>query len=66
MRLQVMDKKNKNLEMVATKEMAESVADRVPGDVPKKSIFGSMRGSVDIVGDIVTSAVPAEDWESLI
>ena len=29
------------------------------------NVFGCMRGEVEIVGDIVSSAVPLEDWEIL-
>jgi len=31
---------------------------------PKRSLFGSMRGTAEVVGDIV-SPLPEEDWEVL-
>ena len=35
-----------------------------PSKLEKKSLFGSMRGTAEVVGDIV-SPLPADDWEVL-
>lgn len=52
------------------RSLAEIVADYLAAFVdqgaaaPRKSLFGSMRGTAEIVGDIV-GPLPAEDWDAL-
>ncbi len=38
------------------------LAKLVPTEQPDDAIFGYMKGKVRIVGDIVSSVVPLEDW----
>ena len=37
----------------------------VPAENPKPRIFGLYRDQIRIVGDIMSPAVPAEDWEAI-
>ena len=46
----------------------EPVAEIIPPqqrDADRESLFGYMKGTGRIVGDIESPAVPAEDWEVL-
>ncbi len=36
-----------------------------PSPVPRKDLFGFMKGEVQILGDIVSPASDPEDWEVL-
>ena len=64
--LRVMDDVRATREPVTITKKGRPVAKLVPVDTPAKDVFGCMRGRVEIVGDIVEPAVPAEDWESLV
>jgi prevent-host-death family protein len=63
--LKVMDEVRSTREPVVITKKGRPVAKLVPADGQPDNVFGCMRGEVEIVGDIVPSAVPLEDWEIL-
>jgi prevent-host-death family protein len=63
--LKVMDDVHSTREPVVITKRGRPVAKLVPADRQPKDVFGCMRGEVEIVGDIVSAAVPLEDWEVL-
>ncbi len=64
--LRVMDEVNRTREPITITKKGKPVAKLIPADTAAKDIFGCMRGRVEIIGDIVSPAVPSEDWESLV
>jgi len=63
--LAVMDEvKNKRQPVIVTKH-GKPVAKLVPIPEEEDDIFGFMAGRGRILGDVVSPAVAAEDWESL-
>ena len=63
--LKVMDEVRSTREPVVITKKGRPVAKLVPADGQPDNGFGCMRGEVEVVGDIVSSAVPLEDWEIL-
>jgi prevent-host-death family protein len=63
--LKVMDAVRATREPVVITKRGLPVAKLVPADGRPEDVFGCMRGEVEIVGDIVSPAVPLEDWEVL-
>ena len=63
--LKVMDDVYSTREPVVITKKGKPVAKLVPADGQPGDIFGCLRGEVEIVGDIVSPAVPLEDWEVL-
>jgi prevent-host-death family protein len=63
--LKVMDDVHSTREPIVITKRGRPVAKLVPADGQPDDVFGCMRGEVEIVGDIVSSAVPLEDWEVL-
>ncbi|HWY53993.1 MAG TPA: type II toxin-antitoxin system Phd/YefM family antitoxin [Terriglobales bacterium] len=63
--LKVMDDVHSTREPIVITKRGRPVAKLVPADGQPDDVFGCMRGEVKIVGDIVSSAVPLEDWEVL-
>jgi len=63
--LKVMDEVRSTREPVVITKKGRPVAKLVPADGQPDNVFGCMRGEVEIVGDIVSSSVPLEDWEIL-
>jgi len=63
--LRVMDDVYSTREPVVITKKGKPVAKLVPADGQPEDIFGCLRGEVEIVGDIVSPAVPLEDWEVL-
>ena len=61
--LRVMDDVESTREPVVITKNGRPVAKLVPPDTPPKDIFDCMKGEVEIVGDIVSPAIPLEDWE---
>ncbi len=61
--LKVMDDVQSTREPVVITKNGRPVAKLVPTDTPSKDIFGCMKGEVEIVGDIVSPAIPLEDWD---
>jgi prevent-host-death family protein len=63
--LKVMDHVQSTREPVIITKRGHAVAKLVPPDLKPEDIFGCMRGEVEIVGDILSPAVPLEDWDAL-
>ena len=63
--LKVMDEVRSTREPVVITKKGRPVAKLVPADGQPDNVFGCMRGEVEVVGDIVSSSVPLEDWEIL-
>jgi prevent-host-death family protein len=63
--LQVMEDVQSTRESVVITKRGRPVAKLVPADGQPDDVFGCMNGEIEIVGDIVSPAVPLEDWEIL-
>jgi antitoxin (DNA-binding transcriptional repressor) of toxin-antitoxin stability system len=63
--LKVMDEVQATRQPVTITKKGRPVAKLVPPDVPPEDIFGCLKGEIEIVGDILSPVVPAEDWEAL-
>jgi prevent-host-death family protein len=63
--LKVMDEVRSTREPVVITKKGRPVARLVPAEGPAEDVFGCMKGEVEIVGDIVSPAVPLEDWDVL-
>jgi prevent-host-death family protein len=61
--LKIMDEVQSTREPVVITKKGRPVAKLVANDTKPKDVFGCMRGEIEIVGDIVSPAVPLEDWE---
>ena len=62
--LAIMDRVFESGEPVLITKHGKPVAKLVPAEKQTDDIFGYMAGKVKIVGDIVGTATPLEDWES--
>jgi antitoxin (DNA-binding transcriptional repressor) of toxin-antitoxin stability system len=60
-----MDEVRSTREPVVITKKGRPVAKLVPADGQPDNVFGCMRGEVEVIGDIVSPAVPLEDWEIL-
>jgi prevent-host-death family protein len=63
--LKVMDEVRSTREPVIITKKGRPVAKLVPAEEQPDDVFGCMRGQMKIVGDIVSPAVPLEDWDVL-
>ena len=63
--LKVMDEVHVTREPVTITKKGRPVAKLVPADGQPEDIFGCLKGEIEIVGDIVSPAVPLKDWEVL-
>jgi prevent-host-death family protein len=63
--LKVMDQVHVTREPVTITKKGRPVAKLVPADGQPEDIFGCLKGEIEIVGDIVSPAVPLKDWEVL-
>jgi prevent-host-death family protein len=63
--LQVMEKVRKTRTSVVITKRGEPVAKLVPLDEPASPIFDSLKGKIEILGDIVSPITPLEDWEGI-
>jgi prevent-host-death family protein len=63
--IKVMDAVFSNREPVVITKRGRPVAKLVAAAGEPEDVFGCMKGEVEIVGDIVSPAVPLEDWEVL-
>ena len=61
--LSIMDKVCATGESVVITKHGKAVAELVPISRNADSLFGSMKGLIDICGDIVSPANDAEDWK---
>ncbi len=57
------ERTGKGLRELVSAYLAELGSQAQPAE-PKKSLFGCMRGTAEVLGDIV-SPLPEEDWEVL-
>jgi prevent-host-death family protein len=63
--LKVMDEVHSTLQPVIITKRGRPVAKLVPIQGKADDIFGCLRDELEIVGDIVSAAIPLEDWEIL-
>lgn len=65
--LAVLERVRKTRKPVLITRFGEPVAEVGPPSAPRRSKgwMGSMRGTAEIVGDIVAPAVPEGEWEAL-
>jgi len=64
--LRVMEEVRKRRQPVLITKRGKPVAKLVPADEePRTDVFGSMRGKIEIRGDIVAPVFPPEAWEAL-
>lgn len=61
--LRVMEEVRTRRESVLITKKGRPVARIVPAEKPKEQIFGSLKGIVQITGDIESPVVSASDWE---
>jgi prevent-host-death family protein len=62
--LAIMDRVQHTGEPVVVTKYGKPVVKLVPAEKNADDIFGYMAGKVKIVGDIVGSITPLEDWEN--
>jgi len=63
--LALMDEVQSTREPLVVTKKGHPVVKLVPAESKPKDVFGCMRGEIEILGDIVSPAVPLEDWEVL-
>jgi len=63
--LRVMDRVQQTRVPVVITKRGKPVAKLVPADEFQSEVFDSLKGKIEILGDIVSPVVPAEDWEAL-
>ncbi len=63
--LRVMDRVQATRVPVLITKRGKPVAKLVPADESRSEVFDSLKGQIEILGDIVSPVVPAEDWEAL-
>jgi len=63
--LQVMDQVSSTRTPVVITKRGKPVAKLVPADERRSDAFDSLKGKIEIVGDIVSPIIPPEDWEAL-
>lgn len=63
--LKVMDRVQATGVPVLITKRGRPVAKLVPADESRSEIFDSLKGKIEILGDIVSPVVPSEDWDAL-
>jgi len=63
--LRVMDRVQATRVPVVITKRGKPVAKLVPADESRSEVFDSLKGKIEILGDIVSPVVPPEDWEAL-
>jgi prevent-host-death family protein len=63
--LQVMDQVNSTRMAVVITKRGKPIAKLVPVEQSRSEVFDSLKGKIEILGDIVSPVTPLEDWESL-
>ena len=63
--LRVMEQVRKTRIPIVITKRGKAVAKLIPPDEPASPIFDSLKGKIEIVGDIVSPITPLEDWEGL-
>lgn len=62
--LKVMDRVQETGEPVVVTKRGKPVVKVVPVETRKDDLFGFMKDQFEIVGDILSPAVPLDEWES--
>jgi prevent-host-death family protein len=63
--LRVMDRVQATRVAVLITKRGKPIAKLVPADESRSEVFDSLKGKIEILGDIVSPVVPAEDWDAL-
>ena len=63
--LKVMDRVYSTRTPVVITKRGKPIAKLVPADDSRSDVFDSLKGKIEIVGDIVSPLVAPEDWEAL-
>ena len=63
--LRVMDEVRRLRVPVVITKRGKAIAKLVPIDEEKREIFGCLARKIEVVGDILAPAVPADDWKAL-
>jgi prevent-host-death family protein len=63
--LQVMDQVRSTRTPVVITKRGKPIAKLVPAEEFRRSAFDSLKGKIEILGDIISPVVPPEDWEAL-
>ena len=63
--LQLMEQVRKIRKPSVITKRGKPVAKLVPADEFRTEVFDSLKGKIEILGDIVSPVVPAEDWDAL-
>ena len=63
--LRVMDHVHNSRQPVIITKRGRPIAKLVPADEGPSKVFDSMKGKIEILGDIVGPVTPLEDWEAL-
>jgi prevent-host-death family protein len=63
--LRVMDGVQSTREAVVITKNGKPVAKLVHADEPSDEVFGCLAGEIEILGDIESPILPAEDWDML-
>lgn len=63
--LKIMDRVNATREPVTITKKGRPVAKLVPIDLVSEDMFGTLKGFIEIVGDIESPVEPPEAWEAL-
>jgi len=63
--LQVMDQVRSTRTPIVITKRGKPIAKLVPAEEYRSTAFDSLKGKIEILGDIVSSVVPPEDWEAL-
>lgn len=63
--LKVMDRVQSTRVPIVITKRGKPVAKLVPADEFGPEVFDSLKGKIEILGDIVSPVVPEEDWDAL-
>jgi prevent-host-death family protein len=63
--LQVMDQVRSTRTPIVITKRGKPIAKLVPAEEYHSTAFDSLKGKIEILGDIVSPVVPPEDWEAL-
>jgi len=63
--LQVMDQVRSTRTPIVITKRGKPIAKLVPAEEYRSTAFDSLKGKIEILGNIVSPVVPPEDWEAL-
>jgi len=63
--LQVMDQVRSTRTPIVITKRGRPIAKLAPAEEYRSTAFDSLKGKIEILGDIVSPLVPPEDWEAL-